>query len=257
MGKQNREVEAKLVIRSDRPREVAEEIASLIAVGRFRLLPRGTLSLRDSYFDTGDEDLRRAGASVRIRAVDGEWWITLKGPAERDARSGTVERDETELPWSGEALDRVVAALSALGVDLSSGREGAGGDDPVAALRALGLRPIQDRATERRVRDVLREEGGDPVAELVVDSVRYDLGGREAWHHEVEVEAKGRKGVKEVRAVAKALRERFPDALRPWTRGKLGTGRVLERLAGSGELEGLLGPDGSLTPAAYDRMEDA
>jgi inorganic triphosphatase YgiF len=257
MGKQNREVEAKLVIRSERPREIAREIASLAAVGRFRLVARGTLALRDSYFDTEDGDLRRAGASLRIRAVDGERWITLKGPAERDAESGTVERDETELPWSREALHRVVAALSALGVDLPSGREGAGGDDPVAALRALGLRPVQDRATERRVRDVLAEEGGDPVAELVVDSVRYQLDGREVWHHEVEVEAKGRNGGKVVRAVAAALRERFPDTLRPWTRGKLSTGRVLERLLRSRELEGLLGPDGSLTPAAYDRIDDA
>ncbi len=257
MGEQNREVEAKLVIRSDRPRSVAEEIASQAVVGRFRLLPRGTLALQDTYFDTRSEDLRRAGASVRIRAVDGARWITLKGAAAKDAASGTVERDETELPWSREALDRVVVALSALGVRLSASTAKIKGHDPVSALRALGLRVIQDRATERRVRDVVGEEGGDPLAELVVDSVRYELGGREAWHHEVEVEAKGPGGVTMVREVAETLRARFPDALRPWTKGKLSTGRVLERLRLSGELERLLGPDGSLTSAAYDRITDA
>jgi inorganic triphosphatase YgiF len=252
MGKQSREVEAKLVIRSERPREIAGEIAALTSLGRFRLVPRGTLFLRDSYLDTEDGELRGADASVRIRSEGGERWITLKGPARKDREAGMVEREELELPWSREALERIVAVLRELNVELSRPRASAS-DQPLEAFRALGLRVIQDRATERRVQDVVTE-GEEPVAELVVDSVRYELDGREVRHHEVEVEAKGTGGEEEVREVAEALRERFPDVLRPWTRGKLSTGRVVERLLRKRKLEGLLGGEGDLMPAAYDRI---
>lgn len=255
MSSGQREVEAKLVIVSDDPREVARSVAELSSLGRLRLVPRGTLSLRDSYLDTEGGAIGRAGASLRIRAAGEERWITLKGASEKDPRTGMVERDELELPWSAEALERVVEALARLGVRLR--RSGAGDvtdAGPLEAVAALGLGVVQDRATERRVRDVVAEGADGSAAELVVDSVRYDFGGRTAWHHEVEVEAKGTEGREVVREVAEALLARFPGVLRPWSRGKLSTGRVVERLLRKREAKGLLGPDGDLTPGAYERI---
>lgn len=253
MSSGEREVEAKLAIVSQKPREVVEEVAALSSLGRFRLVSRGTLSLRDSYLDREDGALRRAGASLRIRTAGEERWITLKGASEKDAGMGMVERDELELPWSMEALERIVAALAGLGVRLRPSG-GVPDGEPLEALGALGLSVVQDRATKRRVRDVVADGAEEPIAELVVDSVRYDFGGRAAWHHEVEVEAKGA-GVREVVGeVAEALLARFPEVLRPWTRGKLSTGRAVERLLREGDAEGVLGPDGDLTPAAYERI---
>lgn len=250
MSGADREVEAKLLVRSPRPREVAGEVAALGAVGRFRLLPRGTLRLRDSYLDTADGALGRAGASVRIRTADAERWVTFKGPARRDRAAGLVERAEAELPWTAGAAERIRAAAAEVGVRLPAPPADAG-DDPWEVLGGMGLRVIQDRATERRVREVVAEEDGPPLAELVVDSVRYEVGGDGVWHHEVEVEAKGEGGAAVVREAADALRERFPGVLVPWTRGKLATGRALERLAREGRLEGVVGPEGDLTPEAY------
>lgn len=250
MSENCREVEAKLLVRSVRPREVAGEVAALGAVARFRLVPRGTVQLRDTYLDTADGALGRAGASVRIRAAGAERWVTFKGPAQRDHAAGVVERSEVELPWRAGAAERIRAAVEEVGVRLPAPPADTG-DDPWKVLGGMGLRVIQDRATERRVREVVAEEDGPPLAELVVDSVRYEVGGGGVWHHEVEVEAKGTGGAAVVREVAEALRERFPGVLVPWTRGKLATGRALERLAREGRLEGLVGPEGELTPEAY------
>jgi len=253
MSRGEREVEAKLAIVSERPRDVVEDVAALTSLGRFRLVHRGTLPLRDSYLDTADGAIREAGASVRVRTVDGERWITLKGPADTDPETATVEREEIEFPWSAEALERVIGALAGLGVRLARTGDAPGGE-PLEALGALELRVVQDRATERRVRDVVADGADGPAAEMVVDSVRYDFGGRAAWHHEVEVEAKGAGGRKVVQEAAEALLARFPGVLRPWTRGKLGTGRAVERLLREEDAGGVLGPDGSLTPAAYERI---
>lgn len=248
-----RELEAKLLILAEDPREVAARVASLRQIGEWRLEPHGTLRIHDRYLDTDRESLRKAGHSLRIRSIGGKRWITLKGPAMRDSEAGTVERDELDLPWSPQSLRRISAELAEGGVTLSLLSE-RGGKDSAKALSSLGLRIVQSRATTRRVLDLFSEAGGVAEAELAVDAVRYRFQRIEAWHHEVEVESKGPHGEDALRTAALALRQRFPE-LTPWTRGKLSTGRAVEQLAREGRLEALLGPGGDLTPAAYTRIE--
>lgn len=256
MTNQPREVEVKLIVRSDRPREVVERIAGLDSLAGYWLMERGELRLRDVYLDTADGALVRGRAALRLRYEGARVLVTLKAQPGETTR-GLTDRLEVELPWSAEALRRMAEELAELGIRLPGPTGDVDAGDPVAALEGMGLRVVQDRVTRRRVRDVvpLGESGARALAELVVDSVEYGVEGRRAWHHEVEVEgAPG--GVPELlEELAGALLARFPDALRPWPHSKQATGKAVEALLEGGGHEGLLGPESDLAPAAYERID--
>ena len=250
----DREVEAKLIVVSERPREVVRRLAALDALAGWRLEDRGELRLRDVYWDTPDRALLGARCALRLRHQGGAVRVTLKAEG-REVRPGTADRMEIELPWSAAALERAAAALDGLGVRLP--RPASVDADPGDVLAGMGLRVVQDRVTLRRVRDVLRPgpPGGAPLAEMVVDSVGYGDGTREAWHHEVEVEARGDEGAAVLEEAAGALAALFPGELRPWPHSKQATGAAVEALLAGGDAEGLVGPGGDLAPAAYARID--
>lgn len=251
MTSEGREVEAKLIVVSERPREVVARVAGLDTLAGYRLEHRGELRLRDVYYDTADGELVRRRAAVRLRHEGESVRITLKAEG-RTARVGTTDRMEIEAPWSAAALERVSAALAELGVPLP--RPASGEGDPGEVLGRMGLRVVQDRVTIRRVRDVLPTGGDAPLAELVVDSVGYGDGTREAWHHEVEVEARGPGGAVVLEELADALVALFPDELRPWPHSKQATGSAVAALLSDGDA--LVGREGDLAPGAYDRIDE-
>ncbi len=202
--------------------------------------------------DPMDSGLLGRRAALRLRHEGPAVRIALKVEG-REVRPGTSDRAELELPWSDEALERVSAELGALGLRLP--RAAPAGGAPAEMLGRMGLRVVQDRATVRRVRDVVRGPGVAPVAELVVDSVGYGAGGREAWHHEVEVEARGEPGAAALEALEHALAALFPGELLPWPHSKQATGRAVETLLADPDAAGLLGPGGDLAPGAYARVD--
>ena len=132
-----------------------------------------------------------------------------------------------------------------------------GAGEPLADLGALGLRPTQTRETTRTPRDVHeRGRAAGPVAELTLDDVGYQLPAGTARLLEVEVEAKGRGGLREVQALLEALAETFAGELKPWPYGKLVTGRAVERLLAAGRLEGQLDERQRIRPAAHDLLAE-
>ncbi|HEU0078262.1 MAG TPA: CYTH domain-containing protein, partial [Longimicrobiaceae bacterium] len=135
-GGGDREVEAKLIVVSERPREVVRRLAALDALAGWRLEDRGELRLRDVYWDTGDRALLRARCALRLRHEGEGVRITLKAEG-REVRPGTADRMELELPWSAGALERVAAALDGLGVRLPRPPSAEGG--PAAVLGGMGL----------------------------------------------------------------------------------------------------------------------
>jgi CYTH domain len=252
------EVEAALVVCAPAPLVVRERLAALAALPGFRLLPRPELSLGDTYVDTPDRALAAGGVALRVRTVDGaDALLTYKAQVRRTAAG--VERVEIEAPWSPAALDAVLAELARDGLRLTRPDPGelAGGEDPLPVLLGLGLEVVQARVNRRIPRDVVREGGpAGPVAELAVDAVAYHLPAGVARLHEVEVEAKGAGGadLATVERVMAALRQRFGDELAPWPHGKLVTGHAIQALLDAGRLDGLRDPDGTLRPAAYQRI---
>ncbi|HEX2188261.1 MAG TPA: CYTH domain-containing protein [Longimicrobiaceae bacterium] len=252
MAGAEREVEAKLIVVSERPREVVERVAALGSLAGRRLVDRGEQRLRDVYHDTPGGELVRRRAAVRLRHGDGGVRLTLKAEG-RAVRAGTADRLEVEAAWSAAALERVAAALEGLGVGLP--RPASADGEPGEVLARMGLVVVQDRVTVRRVRDVLPPGagGGAPLAELVVDSVGY-VGGR-AWHHEVEVEARGEEGAAALEELEDALAGLFAGELRAWPHSKQATGKAVEALLAGPGGEGLVGPGGDLVPAAYERID--
>src|SRR5215207_4231807 len=224
MSEQPREVEGVLLVRAGDQEAAGERVAALEAVDRFDLRPRPAQRIRDVYLDTGDAALAGARVALRVRELDGRPLLTLKADA---VRSGlAAERLELEAPWSAGALQAALEELRRRGVELPEPPEGAGAGEPLADLAGLGLRPTQTRETTRTPRD------------------------------EVEGEAKGPGGLETVQALLAALAGAFPQDLRPWSYGKLATGRAIERLLAEGRLEGQLDGDGRIRPAAHDLLAE-
>ena len=242
------EREAKLVIRDARPETIADAIAALDHLAGCRLVPAGEVALRDVYLDTPARALSEWGDALRVRVAGGETLLALKGSG-REVDPGVLEREEIEAPWSAAALDRLRPLLAARGIAL---REAPAAGEPVAALRAMGLEALQERATHRRLRNALGE--GDAVlAELAIDAVTYHLPAGEVRHHEVEIEAKSPDGAAYLPRAGDALRARFGDSLLPWRHGKLEIGLAITRLLAAGDARAVVA-DGHLTPDAYPRL---
>ncbi len=251
----NTEIEVTLAICSEAPAEAADQVAALESVGRYRLLARDQLSIHDVYLDMADQSLRSVGLGLRVRKLGGGQLITIKGKASQVAGGGR-SREETELPWSAEALAVLVDRAAAHGLALQPAGEHAEPGDAVVFLRSMGFFADHTRDNRRRPRDVVElSNPSSVVAELVIDSVVYHLDAGPVRHHEIEIEVKGEGTVEIVQDLAAHLEKRWPCQLRTWNYGKRSTGSAAERLLGERGREGLLSDFGDLKPVAYDLME--
>lgn len=242
------EVEATLVVASEAPADVAGELALLDRVGEFAVEWEGVEEHRDLYFDTEDGALGERGIGLRLRKGDG-WTVTLKGEA-RPGPGGEVERAEVESDWSEAGLRRVLRELERRGAAPPGQPGSPAAASPPDVLRSAGLRVVQDRRTLRRTGRVRPRGGGESVAVLAVDTVLFrSRSGRTVRHREVEVEATDAAPPGLPGRLAGELRRRFGEELRPWTHGKLATGRALA------ELEPPTGAGGDLLPGAYELLE--
>ncbi|GIW40930.1 MAG: hypothetical protein KatS3mg076_1507 [Candidatus Binatia bacterium] len=236
------EVELKLVLVGPEAGPLRASLARLRRAGRLLLFPRGRKVLRDLYFDFPDRKLARRGMGVRIRHATGRVFLGWKAGESSRGRA-ILEREEFEIPWSPSALGKFRESLARRGVRL--GPPGGAAAGPRAALLALGLVVVQERRTERVVREVFL--GTTRVAEFDLDEVEYRLRSGSVVHREIEVEKKAEPDVLgEFRAW---LLARYGNALRPWPYSKLATGFALERLEGKGVR--LRGP---LPPRAYELL---
>ncbi len=242
------EREAKLVIRDARPEAVADAIAALDKLAGARLVPAGEVALRDVYLDTPARALSDLGVGLRVRVAGSETLLALKGSS-REVDPGVLEREEIEAPWSAAALDRLRALLAGRGIEL---RSAPAAGEPVSTLRIMGLEALQERTTQRRLRNAV-DAGGVRLAELAIDAVTYHLSVGDVRHHEVEIEAKSPDGAAYLPRAGAALRERFGDSLAPWLHGKLEIGLAIARLLAAGDPRAIV-TDGHLTPDAYPRL---
>ncbi len=244
------EVEVVLMIISADQEATAEEAAGLTSVESFELRSKGRKRIHDVYFDTDDGRLRGKRVNLRVRFVEGERAITLKrSPGRFDWRRD--ERQELELPWSQESLRNVASELKDLGIRGAIHFE----PDPVETMKGLGLMVLQDRETDRRLRDVvLADRPAGVLAELAIDGIIYHFKGGDLHLFELELEAKNEEGRRSLEMLREGLRVRLGSSVRPWRWGKMATGRMIERLLMKGDLEGLV-KEGRIMPAAFERIE--
>jgi len=246
------ENEITLAIVSDRPADVAQEIAQTRSIEGYSLSDTDAVTFHDLYFDTPGADLGKCRSALRLRLAGSSIRIAFKGP-DRLAAHGGLERPEIDVVWSRDALDRLAAALSRLGANFNSDRFFQ--NDPESTLEASGMQLIQRRHTLRMQKKVFLRSGGEAVAEMAIDRVTYDLPSGKIDHWEIEIEASCADGLPALTTVAARLLQRFGDRLRIWNYGKLATGAALRDLLQAGATTELIGKDHTLRAEAYSSIE--
>jgi len=246
------EVEASLLICGPNPQAIADEVAALEQLGSYLLQRRPERRIRDIYLDTPRRSLSARALSLRLREVNDILKMTLKGGAP-GSESGLKVRSELERDWEDDALTAMLAELARHGVHLKPSRPMGNMADPLEVLKAHGLTIIQERATYRRVRDVVptHPRSGPPAAEFVIDAVSFRFPQRDIRHYEVEIELAADQDRSLLRQLVASLQGIFAGRLCPWSLPKLTLGLRLEALLRQGRLRGLIAQDGTLTPAAY------
>ena len=254
MTEQPEEVEAALFIRSAAASAVADEIAQLDTLGGY-LLHRGPDEhIRDVHFDSPDYPLRARGIALRARQKNGRRLITLKGPMRR-LDNGSISRTEVERPWTFDGVKQVAEILAEMHIVVPALPAALGDGNPAEVLKRAGFAVLKSRATERRVRNILKTSSQAVLAELAIDAVRYELDQGDAAFFEVEIEAKSAEAYDVVPHCMGALQGTFQHALRPWPYGKLATGSAIAALLHSVSPAGLLDRDRNITPEGCDAVE--
>jgi hypothetical protein len=250
-----REIEAALIICTDTPEAVTQRLADLQTLAEFRLLPRVTETIADTYFDTTDRSLQARLISLRVRRLNGTQLLTMK--ADSSPAPPGEDRLEIESSWSPSALHNVVSELRNRGVSVPVSPGELHSADPGEVMASLGLEQVQARATRRMPRDVLaRGLETRPLAELAIDAVTYRFRNARVRLCEVEVEAKGEGDGSTVERITESLHDKFPAQLRLWPYGKLPTGKAIQELMAYGKLDELIGEDDMLRPAAYEQIAE-
>lgn len=136
----------------------------------------------DRYLDDASGSLRRAGLALRVRDAAGSTVATLKVGG--SSAGALHEREELELPMTGERLPEPIRARIASEVDLDA------------------LQARVELRTERTVYPIERD--GTMIASLSFDTVeaRRPDGPWAATFHEVEVEAVEGTGAEVLEAIA-------------------------------------------------------
>lgn len=196
------EEEVAYLIRSDNPAEVADQVASLEKVGGYQLVEQPNQFIVDTYFDTPMRDIRAAKHSVRIRNVNDKILVTIKGPSTK-TKAGNSVRTENEFEWPYKEVS------------------------PDEMFELFGLKRMQVRVCDRRVRDVVSKHGNPtPVAELAIDDLTYLFGNeRSARLYEVEIERKNKSNTS-LSFLGDSLKKKVPE-LEKWDHSKLAMGNML------------------------------
>ena len=249
------EIEATLILMPDRVEAVLQPLRALTSIAGYRLRPGKTQRIHDLYLDTVDAALRQQDLALRVRRVDSARLIALKGKSRRRG-AGEIERLELERPWSLDALAEILQALADNGIELRPSAMGPADGEPEAVLDKAGLVIVQERDTQRMLRDVFaREQDGHRlVGELAIDKSIYHIGGRDVRHDEIELEGKVPGAFPGLNAVVEALLKRFGPAVRRWEHSKLATGHAIAKLL-QHDAPLVLDGSGRLPPDAYTAID--
>lgn len=148
-----REIESRYLVPD---RALFQRLRQLDRMGSFALISKGKVRIVDYYLDTQGHALLRQGWACRLRAQDGNWLLTLKGP--KELQGAIVSRPELEIPlpdriqdvarWPKGEIRKQVQALT-------------------------GGLPLQRLVTIKQTRHLFRlGEGSRTIGELSLDQVR-------------------------------------------------------------------------------------
>ena len=246
------ESEVALIINDDAD-HVRKELASINHISEYDLAPKPRWIIYDTYYDTSDNSLRRRKISLRTRRLDGILLISTKSDVRRVA-GNIIRRRELELPWAYDSVRRLARKLK---LETPTTSVSQFQNTPVSrTLATMGLKAIQERQTQREVRDVFRRNNRTTsiLAEMAIDKVTYAFENVNVVLSEVEVEAKSARSLADVREIADALVSKYHPMLRQWFHGKFVTGLAIRKLLENRTLQSYL-LNGDLKPEAFELID--
>ncbi len=217
------------------------------------MLQQSTISIRDLYWDTSEGTLRRKKISLRLREIDKNILMTIKGGGKL-TKWGGVERLEIEVPWSPDGFYRIIDELKSNSIDLPLNIDSFDTEKPAETFVNLGFKPIQNRETNRKIRNITQNKNTEVLAELAIDTVFYKVKGQIVRHFEIEIESKHKNGHEAVKKVLENLSDMFGSLLRIWTFSKLVTGITLEQLLQDMPNEHYFNIRNCILPKTYDKI---
>jgi hypothetical protein len=258
-----RETEASIVICSDNPERVAAQIAQLESIADHPLVSSGSKKIIDTYFDTNQKVLEKKRIAIRLREVNGEYWVAVKGPSLNGIPN--VDRSENEFNWSqlGKAkiIDYLKTNANVKGLQLGRSNSDLIETEPLKVLQETGLVIVQRRENFRESRNILSKNSSHKVdqvlAELDIDHVVYHFNFRDVSLYNIEIEQREATGNLILNTIVDELISIYgPDTFKKWNYGKLALGKGIEKLHRDNTLKGMMINDNTLRREAYDKIEE-
>lgn len=244
-----KELEAKLIIVSGSPDEIAGKIAELKHIGSLKLAGGLEECFEDVYFDLTDRSLASKMWALRVRHFANHEKIAFKGPAS-ETIDGVLERPEHEMQWTKDAPQKIATFLKELGIKIHRIKKTYTASSE-EFLMAAGFTVIQRRHTTRTTRELFAEGNLTAVAELAIDRVTFATDKLLIAHYEVEIESLSPSGPEAIVESVKFLKRKFGASLMLWKYDKLTTVNVIKDLIGDGKLSGV-SLNGFLERSAYN-----
>jgi inorganic triphosphatase YgiF len=195
------EVEAKLTLSA--PTEAAQIEA--LDWTPYQLGTGHAVQQHDTFFDTPDLALSKTRHAVRLRQGGTTSVVTLKGPGK--VEGGVHEREELELPTTGNALEEWPSAIHA------------------RLQQLIGVQPMQpllEVRNHRRIWPLLRD--AQTIGEVALDEGSIVAREQQEPMHELEIELKG--GSRDdLTALIAMIRQHLPA--QPEDRSKFARGLAL------------------------------
>jgi triphosphatase len=140
--------------------------------------PRPSVEVHDTYLDSSDWRIQRAGFALRVRNAAGGSEATLKGLS--SAREGVADRREVTEPLTGATLDAIASSTGPVGTRVHA----VVGEHPLRVLFAV--------RTARQRFAVKRRDGDEDIGEITLDAtvISRDDGEPQTSVQRVEVEAR-------------------------------------------------------------------
>jgi hypothetical protein len=249
------ENEAVLAVYSNNPKQVMEALIAMPSLQNYKLVVHPSKHIHDIYFDTPSTSLKDKKMALRLRHEDSRQLITLKGPTE-SFKMGIHKRPELELPWSIDAINKIVDELQQVDIHLDRNDMNSYIDDPVGSMIRIGFEIIQDRETYRRIRIItLNDELKSGIVELDIDSTVYHFDNQHVHYHNLETEEKSAISNNMLDSIVDDIIQRFPKSLKRWSYSKLATGKAISKMLDEGSLKNLLNEHDELTTLALDRID--
>jgi CHAD domain-containing protein len=143
------------------------------------LEPRSTLQIVDTYLDTDDWRIHRAGFALRVRSESGKSEATLKSL--HSAAAGLADRRELTEALENSHSESIVKLTGRVGTRVR------------AVASKHGLRPLFEVRTTRQRHSIRKEAEAEPLGEIALDdtAIARPHGEPETRMQRVEVEVLG------------------------------------------------------------------